>query len=345
MPLFSKHLLTLSVLVPLGACGKKEAPPDKPADKADVAVVAAKDAASAVDTTPAPDEPPADCVDAETAKVMGTLDPDLARLHEGAVELCGEVEGGARKCVSLDLASGKRRVVDVGDTDFARIPSYPEGFDDGLVKDDKKPIVKLCASAEVGCKDLHTGDVLAAHFDGTRARAVLTAWDEGVRRAKIYDTKSLELVSTIEIGPGELPNCTFSNFVGENLLISTGECDGAGKSWLADPKTGNKLADIGGEDPIFVKSSQFAKIDDSRRVFRSADGSRAVIQDVKSGEVKAKIDLTVRGDAAPKHGGAWVLASQGQAIFVEGAPTLGSVFVAEADGKVSKQLVPRPCAP
>ncbi len=346
-PLLKVGPWMLALGLSVTGCGKKESP------SADVSTDVAQ-APSTPDVASSPpevapvadtaaDKKDTDCTPADVMQVLGGLEPDLARIRDNAVELCGE-QSGKRLCVSLDLETGKRTVIEVSDTDFDRIAPYPAGFDDGLVRDDKKPIIKLCLSAEAGCKDLHTGAVLAGHFDKDRARVVLTAWDEGMRRAKIYDTKSLEVIQSVDIGPGDLPDCTFAAFVGESLLVSTGECAGNGKSWLADPKTGAKIADIGGENPLFAKDGQFARIDDATWVFRSATGERAVLQNVTSGQVTATVDLkTLAGDSAPKHEGASVLTKEGQVIFVESRPSPGSVYTTSADGKALKSHVPKPC--
>lgn len=346
------------LVLALGAgCGKKEPAADvaqaPAAPAADVAQAPAADVAQApADAAQAPADavqaPAAtDCVDAETARIMGGLDPDLARVEEGVVELCGDFEGGERWCVGLELATGKRGAKKVAETDFARMAHYPVGFDDGLVRDEQKPLIKLCASAEAGCKDLHAGDVMAAHFDEGKKLAVLTAWDDGVRSAKVYDAASLEVVGTVEIGKGDLPDCTFADFLGDKLLVSTGACDGAGQSWIADPKTGAKVADVGGEAPLFVKAEQYTEIGENTWVFRAADGSRAVVQEVGSGKVLATVDLKAAGgETAPKHPKAWVLSHAGAAVFVEARPALGTVHLASpTEGKITQSFVPRPCAP
>ena len=71
------------------------------------------------------------------------------------------------------------------------------------------------------------------------------------------------------------------------------------------------------------------------------------LQEVGTGKVRATVDLkAASGETEPKHAGAWVLSHEGQAVFVEARPGLGSVHVASAaDGKIIKSFVPRPCAP
>jgi hypothetical protein len=334
----------------LAACGKKESPAADVAPADTEKASPTPDTASSspavapiADTIEKKDAP--DCAAADVMQALGGLEPDFARIEGHAVELCGDASG-KRLCISLDLETGKRTVIEVSDTDFDRIAPYPAGFDDGLVRDDKKPVIKLCLSAEAGCKDLHTGNAIAGHFDKDRSRVVLTSWDEGMKRATVYDTKSLEATQTLDIAPGDLPDCTFADFAGESLLISTGECAGNGKSWLADPKTGQKIADIGADSPLFVKSGEFAHLHDTTWVFRSATGDRAVYQDVMSGKVAATVDLNALSEnALPKDDIAWVLSKDGAAIFVESRPASGTIRMVDRDGKALKSHVPKACAP
>lgn len=330
----------------LGACGKKE--PVAPAQPTTPAAPDAAEPPAADAAAPAPADAaapaPADCVTAETLAVLGGIDPDFARLDGRSVKLCGEMND-ARHCVVLDLDSGKRTAEKLADGDVAHLPAYPAGFDDGLVKDDARPVLKLCASAEAGCKDLHVGEVLAAHFDPAKARVVVTALEEGKLTAHLYDTATLAETTKLEIGASDLPDCTFADFVGDALLLSTGPCSGGGKSWLADPKTGTKIADVGKREGTFVKDGGFAHLDGNTWVFRDATGKVAFIQDVATGEVSATVDLeTAGGDTKSKDDKAFVLAAGDELVFVESRPLVGTVFVADRkDGAIKKSFVPRPC--
>ncbi len=312
----------------------------------DAAPTAAADAATAAADT-APEPAPADCVPHEIATVIGTVDPELARIEGKTVELCGLVEE-ARTCVSLDLETGIRKTIAVDDNDVKRIPAYPTGFDDGIIRDETRPVIKLCLSAETGCKDLHAGQILSARFDATRAHVVLTAWDDGMRKAKVYDTASLELKSSFDISPGDLPDCTFADFVGKNLIISTGACTGGGTSWILDVATGNKVADVGADAPFFIKDDQFAAVPQAGEnvfAFRSADGTTVVLQDVVTGAVSARLNLEEAvGDTTPKHDGAWVLTHELGIVLVESRPVPDSIYLVDAKTlAVTKSLLPRPC--
>lgn len=333
--------LVLTSLVTLSAsCGKSDAPAadtNAPPPKVEP-------------TAPTPDSDtsavPKECVSHEVAKVIGGLDPELARIEGTGVEVCGLL-GEARKCVVTDLASGTRSVLDVDDDDVDRLPDYPAGFSDGIIRDDKRPVVKICLSAETGCKDLHTGQVLSARFDAARERVVLTTLDDG-KKAKVYDTATLELKQSFDIGEGTLPDCTFATFVGARLLVSSGACTGGGKSWLLDPATGEKVADIGGDAPIFVKDGHLVatpQAGENAWAFRSADGDAVVLQDVASGAVLGRLNLkdTV-GDTTPKYDGAWILNHELGLVLVESRPLPDSLYVVDAKTmKVEKTLMPRPC--
>jgi len=326
------------VAVPTPAPALANAAPAAPG-LADVAAPAAADIVA--------EPPPADCVPNEIATIIGTIDPELARVEGKTVELCGLVDE-ARVCVSVDLETGIRKTIAVDDNDVKRIPGYPTGFDDGIIRDDVRPVIKLCLSAETGCKDLHAGQILSARFDATRAQVVLTAWDDGMRKAKIYDTASLELKSSFDISPGDLPDCTFADFVGKNLVISTGACTGGGTSWILDTATGNKVADVGADVPFFIKDDQFAAVPQAGEnsfAFRSADGTTLVLQDVVTGAVSARLDLEEAvGDTTPKHDGAWVLAHELGIVLVESRPVPDSVYLLDAKTlAVTKSLDPRPC--
>jgi len=328
------------------ACGKKE--PATQADAAQPATTQAPDAAepAAPDAAaPAADVAPlAGCLAPEILAVLGGIDPDFAALDGRTVKLCGELDD-VRHCVALDLDSGKRTADKLAEGDVAHLPDYPAGFDDGLVKDDARPVLKLCASAEAGCKDLHVGQALAAHFDAAKARVVVTALEEGKLTAHVYDTATLAETSKLDIGASDLPDCTFADFVGDTLLLSTGACSGGGRSWLADPKTGARIADVGKREGAFVKDGELAHIDGPTWVFRDASGKVAFVQDVTSGEVLATVDLQAAGgDTKPKDDKAFVLAAGDALIFVESRPLVGTVFIADRkDGAIKASFVPRPC--
>ena len=354
------RLVTPALLVSAFAlthCGKPApapaadtaAPAPAPTPDAAAPAPATTDAApaAAADAAPAAEPAPADCVPNEIATVIGAVDPELARIEGKTVELCGLVEE-ARMCVSLDLETGIRKTIAVDDNDVKRIPAYPTGFDDGIIRDETRPVIKLCLSAETGCKDLHAGQILSARFDATRSQVVLTAWDDGMRKAKIYDTASLEQKSSFDISPGELPDCTFADFVGKNLIISTGACTGGGTSWILDVATGNKVADVGADAPFFIKDDQFAAVPQAGEnvfAFRSADGTTVVLQDVVTGAVSARLNLEEAvGDTTPKHDGAWVLTHELGLVLVESRPVPDSIYLVDAKTlAVIKAMAPRPC--
>ncbi len=347
--------LYLAIVLASGfvACGKKEpaATPDAaPAPATDAAPAPATDAAPApapdAAAAPAPDAAPAaaDCVPHDVMAVLGSIDPDFAKLDAGAVSLCGLAQE-TRHCVALDLASGKRTSVKLGEDDVAHLPSFPAGFDDGLVKDEARPVLKLCPAAETRCQDLHVGQALAAHYDANKSRVVVTALDEGKLNAHVYDAATRTALIVVPIADSDLPNCTFAAFVGESLLISTGACTGGGKAWLADAKTGTKIADIGKVEGSFVKDGQFALVEGNVWAFREAGGKTAYLQDVATGEVQASIDIEKATDGTKvKDDQAFVFATATDVILVEARPLVGTVFVASRkDGGITRTYLARPC--
>ncbi len=325
------------VAAPTSPATATTASPDAAPAAPDVAPVAEVAAADAVAAAP-------DCVPREVMAVLGSIDPDFAKLDQGVVSLCGTAQE-TRHCVALDLASGKRTAVKLDDGDVTHLPQYPAGFDDGLVKDEARPVLKLCPAEETRCKDLHVGQALSAHFSKDKTRAVVTSLEEGKLTAHIYDSATLTETLVVPVGASDLPNCTFAAFAGDALLVATGACTGAGKAWLVDSKTGTKIADIGKSETAFVLDGHFAQVDGNLFVFRDANGKTAYVQDVTTGDVKATIDLEKASDGTkPKDDTTFVFATPTQVVFVEARPLIDTVIVASpTDGSVSKVHVPRPC--
>lgn len=358
--------LVISSLLFAAACGKSSAPgadtaaaptdtmattPTPVETTADTTSTATGDTIVAADAgAPAADTGEAalakDCVPAEVSGVIGGLDPEIARLEGAAVEECGLL-GEERKCVVTDLTTGARSVLAVDEYDVKRMPSYPAGFDDGIVRDEKRPVVKVCMSAETGCKDLDAGQILTGRFNADRSQVVLTTWDGG-RKARLYDTASLELKQAFDIAEGDVPDCTFTSFAGNQLVMSTGPCTGGGTSWILDPATGKKVAEIGGDKPFFIKDGQFVAVPQAGAnawAFRSADGDHVVMQDVVTGEVLARLDLKEAvGDTIPKHEGAWILNHESGLVLVESRPVPDSIYVVDPKTmSVTHTWLPRPC--
>lgn len=358
------------IALSLTACGKSPAPADAatpPADTAQAAsdasappagdtataagdaatptpadaAQAAPDASAAADTAA-----PKDCVDDEVARVLGGLEPDFARLDKNVLELCGGFQDGPRHCVDLDLDTGKRTVVKLPDDDVAHLPSFPAGFDAGLMRDEARGVLKVCVSAETGCKDLHPGQVTAGHFDADKKRVVVASMEDGQRNARIFDVANQAEGKVIPIGPGDLPDCTFAAFLGnDTLLVSTGQCAAEGQSWLVDVASGKTIDEIGKSPNAFVRDGQFAQVDGDVWAFRDATGKVVHVQNVKTGDIVATVDLeSAATGTAPKDEHAWAFARDGKLVLVEARPALGTVFIADPkDGSVTQSLVPRPC--
>jgi hypothetical protein len=229
--------------------------------------------------------------------------------------------------------------------DVAHLPAFPPGFADGLLKDESRPVLKLCPADATTCTDLHVGQALAGHFDDDNKRVVITSFDDGKLTAHIYDTVTRARSAVWPVTESAIPDCSFAAFVGERLLISSGACTGGGKTWLADPETGDKIVDVGKRDDAFVRDGHYARVDGKLWAFRDASGKRVYLQDVASGEVSATVDLdAVAEGTKAKDDAAFVLATADMLVLVEARPLVGTVFLANPkDGSVTKSYVPRPC--
>lgn len=307
----------------------------------DAAAPAPSDTSAAADTSA-----PKDCVDDEVARILGGLEPDFARLDKGVLELCGAFQDGPRHCVDLDLDTGKRTVVKLPDDDVGHLPTFPAGFDAGLMRDDARGVLKVCISAETGCKDLHPGQVTAGHFDASKKRVVVASMEDGQRNARIFEVANQAEGKVIPIGPGDLPDCTFAAFLGDDtLLVSTGQCSAEGQSWLVDVASAKTIDEIGKSPNAFVRDGQFAQVDGDVWAFRDATGKVVHVQNIKSGDIVSTVDLDAAAEGtSAKDEHAWTFARDGKLVLVEARPALGTVFIAEAkDGAIVQSLVPRPC--
>lgn len=335
---------TLLMTTVLAACGKKEpapTPPTAPPPAAeDVAAPSAADASEPGAPDAAPD--PA-CLAQETARVLGSIDPDFARLDGGKVVLCGATRE-TRHCVSLDLESGQRTASELSEDDLAHLPAFPPGLDEGLVRDEARPVLKLCSAEDARCKDLHVGEVLAAHFDKDKRRVVVTSFDSGKLSAELYDAATLAAVKSLPIAERAVPDCSYAAFVGQRLLLSSGACTGGGKAWLVDPESGETVAAIGDGD-VFVRDGQFTQVQGDLWAFRAASGKAVYLHDVRSGARVATVDLDQAADnTASKDDAAFVLSDGGALVLVEARPLVGTVYTIDVkDGSVTRRHVPRPC--
>ncbi|MCA9515434.1 MAG: hypothetical protein KC635_10855 [Myxococcales bacterium] len=88
--------------------------------------------------------------------------------------------------------------------------------------------------------------------------------------------------------------CGGARFVGETVLVGLDVCAGpGGAAWLAKPTTLAKLAELGGKDDAFNTYAPLGvPIGDGLWAFRSSGLGSVVVQDVTTGKVVRKVDLS-----------------------------------------------------
>jgi hypothetical protein len=313
--------------------GTTTTPPPAP-DAAAPATTPTVDAGAGAATTPeadaatAPDAASAACESAEVAAALKELKPDFAAVTTRGLEVCGGLGEEKRGCVIVDLTTDKRTFAALPADDADHLPPWPEHFDDGLVRDDKRPVLKLCASAADGCKDLYVGAVTTAHLSDDRAHAVLTAvGSDPAKSARVFDTKTLEARAVIPMPESELVDCSFAAFAGPSVVVAVGPCTpggGAPKAWLAKADSGEKIADIGPKDRpgIALREGQWTALPEvgpNIVAFRAAEGTLVVLQDVVTGEVKSTVAIAVEG-ARDVKAPAWIFATKSGFVMVESLP-------------------------
>lgn len=359
-----------SGLVTSASLGCSKGPPPGPGtQKPEPATSAAPDAAAPATTAPATTALPADagvatsapaadagpagetagtanpaCESAEVAGALKQLKPDFAAVTARGLEVCGALGDDKRGCVIVDLESGKRTFAALPGDDADHIPPWPEHFDDGLARDDKRPVIKLCVSASAGCKDLYVGTVTTAHLSGDKGHAVLTSvGKDPAKSVRVFDTKTLEPGAVIALPGSELVDCSFSAFVGPSLVVAVGPCANGGAApaaWLARADSGEKIADIAPKDRpgIGLREGQWAMlpaIGPNVVAFRAAEGSMVVLQDVVTGEVKTTVAMASeapRDPAAP----AWIFAYKGGFVMTESQPLPTTLTYVDLSGGTAK---------
>lgn len=299
------------------------------------ATTPAADAGAGAATTPAadaaasaPDAASAGCESGEVAAALKELKADFAAVTTRGLEVCGALGEEKRGCIIVDLETDKRTFAALASDDADHIPPWPEHFDDGLVRDDKRPVLKLCASASDGCKDLFIGAVTTAHLADDKAHAVLTTvGSDPAKSARVFDTKTLEPGAVIPMPGSELVDCSFAAFAGPSVVVAVGPCTaggGAPKAWLAKADSGEKIADIGPKDApgIALREGQWTAlpaVGPNIVAFRAAEGTLVVLQDVVTGEVKTTIAIASEG-ARDVKAPAWIFATKSGFVMTESLP-------------------------
>ena len=298
----------------------------------------AADAAAAADAAnPA-------CESAEVAAALKELKADFAAVTARGLEVCGALGEEKRGCIIVDLETQKRTFAALPSDDADHIPPWPEHFDDGLVRDDKRPVLKLCASASEGCKDLFIGAVTTAHLADDKAHAVLTTvGSDPAKSARVFDTKTFEARAVIPMPGSELVDCSFSAFAGPSVVVAVGPCSpggGAPKAWLAKADSGEKIADIGPKDApgIALREGQWTAlpgVGPNIVAFRAAEGTIVVIQDVVTGEVKATLAIATEGTRDVK-APAWIFETKGGFVMTESLPLPTTLTRVDLSGEAPK---------
>ncbi|MCC6622033.1 MAG: hypothetical protein IT385_12295 [Deltaproteobacteria bacterium] len=353
--------LGMALTIGLVACGKKEPTQPTAATTAQptAATTAAATAEDATATTAAPAEDaagtsaaPADAAPvapSEACVAAGEITIDHVSLSAdgGTVHACGELDERTW-CYRVGLADGALKAEQLGADDLSHVGNAPGPIDDPFRRREGEPTLQLCRDAATGCKDVFVGDVMAAWMGADGRRFALATLEEKSKRVRVFDAETLaEVGNHVVASDVDLPDCSFAAPLGDAVLVATGPCVGSAgrKAWLIDGASGQKIADVGGGPDFDARLGGFVKVGDDRWAIRDGGGKRVVIQDVKSGEVAATVDLS---ELPASEAGAWMFMAGEPArlVLVENRPTPGaSVIVDPASGKIDKQVAPDPCKP
>ncbi|MFO0749810.1 MAG: hypothetical protein U1F43_29680 [Myxococcota bacterium] len=351
----------------LAACGKKEpapapAPTAPTATAAPTPTTAAPTATADAGATTAPEADaaaaPADaaataptagtsCVPADVMDPLGKIVPDFAALKDATTTVCGTFDSTTGWCFTMDLAAQRVTGAKLPEDDLAHVANGVGAINDSFVRKEDAPALQLCLDAKTGCKDAYVGQAIAAFLTEDKKRFVLTTLDDREKRVRVFDTATLsETASVVVEKEADLPDCTFGALVGDALLIATGPCgEGSARhAWLADATSGDKRFDLGGTPDFDVRYDGFVRVKDDLWAFRSGDGSKVVVQDVKTGAVKSTVDLSAAG--AKKSVRAWlfVVPEPLELVVVENRPTTGATYAFDPmTGQPTRSLVPKAC--
>jgi len=354
--------LSSSSLAALMACGGKKSPEPTTAPTtaaptataapttATTATTAPADDASAPTTAPAEDASSADAAPTgptPACAAFGQLAVDYAALAGDVLTVCGEAASKGW-CFEVTLASGAVVGKELPEDDVTHVTNVPAAVADPFHRKDGSPALQLCLDASTGCKDVFAGDVLAAWIGPDKKSFAVTTLEDKQKHVRLYDGATYsETADHVIEKDVDLPDCSFAAPLSSGVvLVATGPCTGsAGRhAWLMDGASGAKIADVGGADGFDVRLGGFLAIEADRWAFRDDGGQKIVVQDVKSGEVKATADLS---KLAAKDTPAWLFLAGEPArlLAVENRPGPGATLVIDpATGQVERSVTPDACA-
>jgi hypothetical protein len=249
---------------------------------------------SQVASTPEPVAPP-EPVPPPVVEAPVCLDPlafSFPAIHvEGdTVEYCG---GGDTVCVVYDLGTGalSRREPPTEAVFLARsVRTDVELLDAEAIKSAGRTH-ELCAPAGSPCKTVKLGEG-RAHWRSHSADGKLTVYsmepddeaplDKSKMRFLVFDRLTGRLIKTHVFQDGSL-RCGGARFVGNLLLVAVDVCAGpGGEAWFMDPRTGRKLANVGGEGP-FGQYDPAVWVHDKIVAVLEQTGTRFALHDVETG--------------------------------------------------------------
>jgi WD40 repeat protein len=228
---------------------------------------------------------------AEPDEVLGRSGPRsvTAKVSGEVVTVCKD--GACRELAVPELTgAGKRGVAEVnaaGTLVAVRLGSPHSDDDDGddaddtddaASADDDEPSAAAIAIAAASGKPI------------ARARRAGRAGGSGPlseRIAVVYDVARGRRLGRVDLGEPHVD----LGFIDDTLLVTSTPCAGpCSSSALVDPRTGKRLAMVGGSEPINTSELDFARVSGDVYAFNDHDSNAIVYQDVRSGRVVSRFD-------------------------------------------------------
>lgn len=231
-----------------------------------------------------------------------------ARLDGDGVFLCtnaaeADAQGDFSRCFHLDLASGAlaaRPVPRVAEpADAQDMPQVIDG--DGWRYDRGAEAVSLCtAPGECTKRKLDLGKLTPAELapvatSGSGKLIAVSATDKaGAMWVLVFDRASGKRVAKKKVSFDSSYVCGGASFAGETLVVGLDVCAGpGGVAWLARPTTLARIADLGGGGADFnAYDPAGVPLGGDLWAFRSSGLGAVVVQDVVTGEVLRRVDLS-----------------------------------------------------
>ncbi|MFO0746738.1 MAG: hypothetical protein U1F43_13860 [Myxococcota bacterium] len=353
------------------AAADASTPAPAPAPVADAAAPAPAPAADAAAPTPAPAEAdasapapaPAEADAAAPAPApapadaavcmrtdMGIDDYSLTSLKGQVFSFCiyddqaGEASGFT-SCFAYDLAASTLKKEPPPPAPPADGPEPKHALDgDGWKVDLDAHTVSVCAGGD--CKPLALDGKVPTEFlppsvseDKTMIVVTLqeggTAEEGGTAWAYVYDVATRKRLAKKKLAEDSYI-CGGASFVGNTVLVAMDVCAGpGGTAWLADPKKLTKIADLGPED-FGRYAPQWQRVEGDRWAFLEQGGRSVVVQDVVSGKVVSRLDLSeqfplVEGARdVPAYGGDFEVLDGGGYLVALPGPGIGRLLVLDA---------------